>query len=265
MRNEILTRDELLGLEKQENAEILASMNFLGLPVVCLSINFTIDALNELAAQVFHATIDELKNANFRELCAKYQLDFPIFSQKNDVLAGEIVQDFSQWISDDVENASELKWSIIRHLDANYQPSGFVVVMTSGFQSMVHPLQMGETSYDENNLKILLIEDNPICQTLAKSLFEDLFCDVTIASTAQQALEYLHSKYDVIFLDIGLPGQDGISLASELRRRLQLKIPIIATTGYAWDVNRYTEVGINGYIRKPLNRVKLQRALTKFL
>jgi CheY-like chemotaxis protein len=265
MRDECLTRDELLGLEKQESTEILASMNFLGLPVLCLSINFTIDALNELAAQIFHAAIDELEGANFCELCAKYHLDFPIFSQKNDILAGEIVQDFSQWVSDDSESASELKWSIIRHLDANYQPDGFVAVMTSGFQSMVHPSQMAEVSYGENNLKILLIEDNPICQSLAKSLFEDLFCDVTIAGTAQQALECLHNKYDVIFLDIGLPGQDGISLASELRRRLHLKIPIIATTGYAWDVNRYKEVGINGHIKKPLTRTKLQRALTKFL
>jgi CheY-like chemotaxis protein len=265
MGNERLTRDELLGLERQENAEILASMNFLGLPVLCLSIDFTIDVLNELAAQVFHATIDEFKGANFRELCAKHQLDFPIFSQKNDILAGEIVQDFSQWISDDSENASELKWSIIRHLDTNYQPDGFVAIMTSGFQNMMHPSQMAEVSFNENNLKVLLIEDNLICQSLAKSLFEDLFCDVTIANTAQQALECLHDNYDVIFLDIGLPGQDGISLASELRRRLHLKIPIIATTGYAWDVNRYKEVGINGYIKKPLTRTKLQRALTKFL
>jgi len=265
MRSEILTRDELLGLEKQETTEILASMNFLGLPVICLSINFTIDALNELVSQVFHSTIDRLKDANFRELCVKHQLDFPIFSQKDDVLAGEIIQDFSQWVSDDTENASELKWSIIRRLDQNCQPSGFVVVMTGGFQNMIHPSQMIDASYAENNLKVLLIEDNPVCQSVTKSLFEDLFCDVTIASTAQQALECLHSKYDVIFLDIGLPGKDGITLAKELRRRLHLKIPIIATTGYAWDVNRFKEVGINGYLRKPLNRVKLQRALTKFL
>lgn len=265
MRSEILTRDELLGLEKQEAAEILASMNFLGLPVICLSINFIIDALNEVASHVFHSTIDTLKNTNFRELCAKHQLDFPIFSQKDDVLAGEIVQNFSQWVSNGAENATELKCSIIRRLGQNYQPSGFVVVMTDGFQNMIYPSQMIESMYTENNLKVLLVEDNPVCQSLEKSLFEDLFCNVTIASTAQQALECLHSKYDVIFLDIGLPGKDGITLAKELRRRLHLKIPIIATTGYAWDVKHYKEVGINGYIRKPLNKIKLQRALTKFL
>ena len=266
MRNEMLTHDELLDLEKQETAEILASMNFLGLPVICLSVNFTIDALNELAAHVFHSDIDGLKGANFRELCAKYQLDFPIFSQKNDILAGELVQGFSQWISKVEKDAVELKWSIIRHLDQNYQPSGFVLVMTSGFQDIVRNLQVDKIQVsNENNFKVLLIEDNPVCQSIAKSLFEDLFCDVTIANTAQQALECLHSNYDIIFLDIGLPGKDGMELAGELRRRLQLRIPIVATTGYAWDINRYKEVGINSHIKKPLTKVKLQKALMKFL
>lgn len=264
MRNEILTREELLGLEKQEAAEILASMNFLGLPVICLSISFTIDALNELAAQVFRSSVNGLKGANFRELCAKNQLDFPIFSQKNDILAGELVQGFSQWILGAEKDAVELKWSIIRHLDRNYQPSGFVLVMTNGFQGIAHNLQ-AESASKENNFKVLLIEDNPVCQSIAKSLFEDLFCDVTIANTAQQALECLHSNYDIIFLDIGLPGKDGMALAGELRRRLQLRIPIVATTGYAWDVNRYTEVGINDHIRKPLTKTKLQKALMRFL
>ncbi|MGD9153633.1 MAG: response regulator [Gammaproteobacteria bacterium] len=265
MRNEILTHDELLNLERQGNSDTIASMNFLGLPVICLSINLTIDALNELAVQFFRSSVNELVGANFRELCAKYQLDFPIFSQKNDILAGEVVQDFSQWILNAEKDAVELKWSIIRHLDKNYQPSGFILVMTSGFQDMAHNLQASQQVSSEDNFQVLLIEDNQVCQSIAKSLFEDLFCDVTIANTAKQALEYLHSNYDIIFLDIGLPGKDGMALAGELRRRLQLKIPIVATTGYAWDVNRYREVGINDYIRKPLTKTKLQKALMKFL
>lgn len=264
MRNEILTHDELLNLERQKSSEIIASMNFLGLPVICLSINFTVDALNELAAHVFHASVNELVGASFRELCAKYQLDFPIFSQKNDILAGELVQNFSQWIFDAAKDTVEIKWSIIRHLDRNYQPNGFVLVMTSGFQGIAHNLQV-EQAFSKDNFHVLLIEDDPVCQSIAKSLFEDLFCDVAIANTAQQALECLHSNYDIIFLDIGLPGKDGIALAGELRRRLQLKIPIVATTGYAWDVNRYKEVGINDYIKKPLTKIKLQKALLKFL
>ncbi|MGD9108583.1 MAG: response regulator [Gammaproteobacteria bacterium] len=265
MRNEILTRDELLNLERLKNSDTIASMNFLGLPVICLSINFTINALNELAAQVFHSSVNELVGANFRELCAKYQLDFPIFSQKKDILAGEVVQDFSQWMLGAEKDAIELKWSIIRHLDRNYQPSGFILVMTHGFQDIACNLQADQQVSDGNNFRVLLIEDNPVCQSIAKSLFEDLFCDITIANTAQQALEYLHNNYDIIFLDISLPGKDGIALAGELRRRLQLKIPIVATTGYAWDVNRYKEVGINDYIRKPLTKIKLQKALMKFL
>jgi len=265
MSIEQLTHDELINLEKLEYSEVLASMNFLGLPVVCLSINFTIDAINELAAQVFHSTIDNLLNSNFRELCANYQLDFPIFAQKDQILAGEIVHNFSQWVSEDNEHALELRWSIIRHINANHQPSGFIVIMTDGFQHMLRQSKQQEQYCDKNNVKALLIEDNPICQRLTKSLFEDLFCDVTIANTAQQALECLHNDYDIIFLDIGLPGKDGISLARELRRRLHLRIPIIATTGYSWDINRYKEVGINGYIKKPLTKTKLQKALIKFL
>jgi CheY-like chemotaxis protein len=112
---------------------------------------------------------------------------------------------------------------------------------------------------------VLLIEDDQICQNIAKNIFEDLFCSVTVASTAQQALDLCGNKYDMIFVDIGLPDRDGIALTQELRKKLHIDVPIIATTAYAWDVNSYNEVGINDYIRKPLTYAKLRRVLHRYL
>jgi CheY-like chemotaxis protein len=265
MSIEQLTKEELNNISQLEYGEVLAAVNFVGLPVVCLSIDYKIMAINDLAAHVFHTDAGKLSGTNFQSLCSKYQLDFPIFSQKGDILAGKIVQDFSQWISGDNENGSELKWSIIRHLNRERDPTGFIIIITKGFQKAIQQSPKLEQSVLQASIKVLLIEDDQICQNIAKNIFEDLFCSVTVASTAQQALDLCGNKYDMIFVDIGLPDRDGIALTQELRKKLHIDVPIIATTAYAWDVNSYNEVGINDYIRKPLTYAKLRRVLHRYL
>lgn len=265
MSIEQLSNEDLINVEKLDYSDVLASMNFIGLPVVCLDLDYKIIAINDLAAQVFNNIPEKMSGNDFRDLCSKYQLDFPIFSQKNDILSGLVIQDFSQWIADSENSGCELKWSITRHLDKNDEPSGFIIIITKGFQRVIQQLQMNDLCTGQDVVKVLLIEDDQICQNVAKSIFEDLYCSVTLASTAQQALDLLDDNYDVIFMDIGLPDKDGIALSQELRKRLHINVPIIATTAYAWDVNSYQEVGIDDYIKKPLTYAKLRRILNRYL
>lgn len=265
MNVERLTREELVNLETLNYNEILASMNFVGLPVICVTLDFKIAALNDLAAQVFATDKTSLNNTDFRKLCSAYQLDFPIFSQAEVILDGAIIDDFIQWLAvGTANNGNELRWAIIRHMAQDALPDGFVLIVTKGFQEVIRRLNH-EYCATKNNIKVFLIEDDPVCQSIAKNIFEDLYCEVTIAASANQALELLGDDYDIIFMDIGLPDKDGMTLTRELRKKLKIAVPIIATTGYSWDINSYDEVGINDYIKKPLTYAKLRRILTKFL
>jgi two-component system alkaline phosphatase synthesis response regulator PhoP len=80
--------------------------------------------------------------------------------------------------------------------------------------------------------------------------------DVDTARTAEEALSLLDDRktYDVIVLDVMLPGMDGFSLASKLRAQ-QNFVPILMLTarGQAQDVLRGFEAGADDYLPKPFD------------
>jgi two-component system cell cycle response regulator DivK len=64
------------------------------------------------------------------------------------------------------------------------------------------------------------------------------------------------NRYDLILLDIQLPGMDGYAVASELRKNsLTKSVPIVAVTSYAMagDREKALDSGCSGYIEKPIN------------
>lgn len=66
----------------------------------------------------------------------------------------------------------------------------------------------------------LLVDDSAISRVMLKSLIEDNFEGVSIteADTAEQAIERCdNSNFDAIFLDLNMPGQDGLTVAPKLR------------------------------------------------
>ncbi len=66
----------------------------------------------------------------------------------------------------------------------------------------------------------LLVDDSPISRVMLKSLIEDNFDGVSVfeAETAEDALEKCRDgNFDAIFLDLNMPGQDGLTVAPKLR------------------------------------------------
>ncbi len=102
---------------------------------------------------------------------------------------------------------------------------------------------------------VLIVEDE---EHLADGLRYNLEAEgyvVDIAGNAEQALSLLvddHKAYDVVVLDVMLPGMDGFSLASSLRSQGQF-VPILMLTarGQAEDVLRGFEAGADDYLPKP--------------
>ncbi len=106
--------------------------------------------------------------------------------------------------------------------------------------------------------RVLVVEDNAIAQTIAKSILNQLNCTTDIADNGKKAVEMWKTKeYDLIFMDIGLPDIDGYEVTHLIRiQELPKKthIPIIALTAHAGDENkkRCIDAGMNAVMTKPL-------------
>lgn len=127
----------------------------------------------------------------------------------------------------------------------------------------------GKVNAKENpqlGLNILLVEDNSINQRIAKIMLEDVGCQVDILDNGQSVINQAGEldRYDVIFMDIGLPDVSGFDVVSALRQKAELKkIPIIAMTAHILerDKQQCFAVGMNGVIVKPIAHEELVSTL----
>ncbi|HSL54306.1 MAG TPA: response regulator transcription factor [Pyrinomonadaceae bacterium] len=114
---------------------------------------------------------------------------------------------------------------------------------------------------------VLIVEDE---KHLAAGLRYNLKAegyDVEIVGTAEEALALLnHKGFDVLVLDVMLPGMDGFSLASRLRGQGQF-VPILMLTarGQAQDVLRGFEAGADDYLPKPFDLAVLLARINALL
>jgi len=106
-------------------------------------------------------------------------------------------------------------------------------------------------------LDILMIEDNEQNRYLARFLLEGAGHKVTSANDGLSGIELASSRrFDVILLDIQLPGMDGYDVARSLRQLgPAVAPPIVAVTSYAMpgDRERALAAGCDGYIEKPID------------
>ncbi|MGA2062590.1 MAG: response regulator, partial [Thermoguttaceae bacterium] len=109
-----------------------------------------------------------------------------------------------------------------------------------------------------STLRILLVEDNPANQKLAAYILRDRGHTVEIAPDGRQALKMSQENhYDVILMDVQMPGMDGLEATAAIRAREkgQRRVPIIAMTAYAMkgDREQFLAAGMDGYLSKPMN------------
>ncbi len=107
---------------------------------------------------------------------------------------------------------------------------------------------------DENNKKILVVDDEERIRRLIRMYLERDDFIVEEAENGKQALEMaLEDDYDAILLDIMMPEMDGIEVCEELRK--EKMTPVIMLTAKGEESNRVQgfEVGADDYIVKPFS------------
>ncbi|HAT8564447.1 TPA: response regulator [Legionella pneumophila] len=119
--------------------------------------------------------------------------------------------------------------------------------------------------------KVLVVEDNFIAQTVAKTLLSGMDCHVDVASNGSDALAlYEQTDYDLIFMDIGLgEGMDGYEVTHYIRSKISSTrhIPIIALTAHGGDESkqRCIEAGMDAVLTKPLTQAHAADIIKSFI
>ena len=116
--------------------------------------------------------------------------------------------------------------------------------------------------------EVLLVEDNEVNTKVAKRTLEILGCRVTHAASGPAAVESVQTmRFDIVFMDIQLPGMNGYEAARAIRAIPRFtNLPIVALTAHAFlnDREKSLAAGMNEHLTKPLDPAQLRGVLEQW-
>jgi CheY-like chemotaxis protein/HPt (histidine-containing phosphotransfer) domain-containing protein len=134
-----------------------------------------------------------------------------------------------------------------------------------------HDLEHKYSRIDFGLSRVLVVEDNPMNLKYIISLLEKYKIDYQLATNGPDALYFLESRqYDLVLMDIRIPGMDGFELARKIREdesRPNVATPVIATTAAAMPstITLARSIGITDILTKPYTPDQLLQVLNKYL
>ena len=122
----------------------------------------------------------------------------------------------------------------------------------------------------KSSVRILLAEDNPVNQKLAKIMLLKAGYQVMVANNGQEAVKILTDApdgVDLIFMDVQMPLMDGLEATRRIRKLGFGELPIVAMTAHAMkgDRERCIEAGMNDYVTKPIKRQLVFEMIEKWV
>ena len=124
-----------------------------------------------------------------------------------------------------------------------------------------HPLATPAITLEQGRARILLVEDNPVNQLVAKGMLVKLGCQVQLATQGAEALELLEQdEFDLVLMDCNMPVMDGYEASRRIRQSGRWPdLPIVALTANAMpeERERCRAAGMNDYLAKPFRREEL--------
>jgi len=112
----------------------------------------------------------------------------------------------------------------------------------------------------EQAMRVLVVEDNPVNQLVARKLLESLGLEVDVVMGGREAIPLVGANtYDLVFMDLQMPVMDGFETTRALRSEVGFNGPVVAMTAHATQFHRdkCRHTGMNGFVTKPLERKRL--------
>ncbi|HCL3574004.1 TPA: two-component system sensor histidine kinase/response regulator SagS [Pseudomonas aeruginosa] len=132
----------------------------------------------------------------------------------------------------------------------------------------IAPSTASDAAGAQRNTRVLLVEDNPVNQLVAKGLLHKLGCQVWIAEHGLNALKMLEEHpIDLVLMDCNMPVMDGYEATRQIRDSGRWGgLPIIALTANALpdERERCRAAGMDDYLAKPFHRDELKAILDRW-
>lgn len=116
-------------------------------------------------------------------------------------------------------------------------------------------------------MKILLLEDDYLYKISIKEFLEGLHFEVDDFENGDEALNAIYeNRYDLLLLDIRVPGMDGFTLIENIREE-HINTPVIVLTSLT-DISHLTkgyELGCNDYLKKPFDLIELRYRINQLI
>ena len=120
-------------------------------------------------------------------------------------------------------------------------------------------------------LKVLVADDNPVNLRAATRILKSMGHTGALVTDGFKALSALeHQAFDVVLMDVSMPGMGGVEALMEIRRREKTtggRVPVIMVTGYDShsEIEGYLQRGADGCLGKPLDAEPLKAELARIL
>ncbi len=159
-----------------------------------------------------------------------------------------------------------------RFLEKPVRPSHLLdtIMESFGHQALFSSRSDLQNVYNyASDARVLLAEDNPINQMVAVEILTLAGMHVQTAVNGLEAMEKIKTQdFDVVLMDVQMPQMDGLEATARIRSDLGRKdLPIIAMTAHAMrgDREKCIAAGMDDYISKPIDRLKLYKVLKKYI
>jgi len=139
----------------------------------------------------------------------------------------------------------------------------FTIPYEIGVEEVSAPIMtelIGSGYADHRQIRILVVEDNEMNRSLLRHLLTGWELSFDMVANGMEALEKLRTgTFDLVLMDVQMPGMDGYTATQEIRTKLKLETPVLAMTAHAFPGEREKclSYGMNEYIAKPIKDKEL--------
>ncbi len=122
--------------------------------------------------------------------------------------------------------------------------------------AVLPPAHQEKLAFAEPGPQVLVVDDNLINRRVAYEILRNAGCTVTTAESGEAAVMLVEKQFfDIILMDIQMPGMSGIQATRQIKSLgLALQPPVVAMTAYSLpgDQERFIAAGLDDYLSKPI-------------